>query len=284
LHMSFISYKRSFVESKPIVLKKKLTVSDGDPLVACDYFSLKTGLSKALVKKIMTNGGAWQVKGKKKNRLRKAKKDLKVGDKVEFYYDSKIPEIETSGIKCMFETRSYGVWFKPANVLSQGTKFGDHGSIQRHVEKLRGRDVYLVNRLDKETAGLIVLAYNPKAQKAFANIWSKKVRKFYQAIVLGHLEEDGEITKDLEGKKAKTVYQVSKVLKNTTKVEVEILTGRKHQIRIHFDFIGHPVMGDPKYGEGNKNREGLKLMATKLEFSDPFDKTQKVVESPETLF
>ena len=272
------------MEPKPIVVKKKLTVSDNDPLVACDYFSLKTGLSKALVKKIMTNGGAWLVKGKKKTRLRKAKKDLKVGDKVEFYYDSKISEIETSGIKCMFETRSYGVWFKPANVLSQGTKFGDHGSIQRYVEKIRSREVYLVNRLDKETAGLIVLAYNPKAQKSFADIWSKKVRKFYQAIVLGHLENDGEITLELDGKKAQTNYQVYKVLKNTTKIEVEILSGRKHQIRIHLNSIGHPVMGDPIYGEGNKNREGLKLIATKLEFSDPYDKSKKVVESPETLF
>jgi len=282
--MSFISYKRSFVESKPVVLKKKLTVSEGEPLVACDYFSLKTGLSKALVKRVMTNGGAWQIRGKKKTRLRKAKKDLRVGDKVEFYYDSKILEIDTSAIKCLFETRSYGVWFKPANVLTQGTKFGDHGSIQRYVEKLRGKEIHLVNRLDKETAGLIILAYTPKAQKAFANIWSKKVRKFYQAIVLGHLEKDGEIDKDLEGKKAVTKYQVSKVLKNTTKVEVEILTGRKHQIRIHFDSIGHPVMGDPKYGKDNKNREGLKLIATKLEFNDPFDQSKKCIESPQTLF
>jgi len=272
------------VESKPVVLKKKLTVSEGEPLVACDYFSLKTGLSKALVKRVMTNGGAWQIRGKKKTRLRKAKKDLRVGDKVEFYYDSKILEIDTSTIKCLFETRSYGVWFKPANVLTQGTKFGDHGSIQRYVEKLRGKEIHLVNRLDKETAGLIILAYTPKAQKAFANIWSKKVRKFYQAIVLGHLEKDGEIDKDLEGKKAVTKYQVSKVLKNTTKVEVEILTGRKHQIRIHFDSIGHPVMGDPKYGKDNKNREGLKLIATKLEFNDPFDQSKKCIESPQTLF
>ncbi len=252
--------------------------------MACDFLSLKTGLSKALVKKVMTNGGAWQISGKRKNRLRKAKKDIKVGDQMEFYYDSKLPEIDTSEIKCLFETRSYGVWFKPANVLSQGTKFGDLGSIQRHVEKLRGKEVHLVNRLDKETAGLIVLAYNPKAQKAFANIWSKKVKKFYQAIVLGHLEGEGEIDQQIEGKKAVTKYKVSKVLKKTTKVEVEILTGKKHQIRIHFNSIGHPVMGDPKYGEGNKNREGLKLIATRLDFQDPFDKSKKSITSPVLLF
>jgi tRNA pseudouridine32 synthase / 23S rRNA pseudouridine746 synthase len=282
--MSFISYKRAFVESKPILLRKKLTVTEGDPLVACDFISEKTGLSKALVKKVMTNGGAWQITGKRKNRLRKAKKDLKAGDKIEFYYDSSMPEIDTSEINCLFETRSYGVWFKPANVLSQGTKFGDLGSIQRHVEKLRGNDVYLVNRLDKETAGLIVLAYNPKAQRAFATIWSKKVKKYYQAIVLGHLEGEGEIDLDIEGKKAVTKYKSSKVLKNTTKIELEIITGRKHQIRIHLNSIGHPVMGDPKYGEGNKNREGLKLIASKLEFSDPFDKSKKSFQSPKLLF
>ena len=93
------------MESKPILLRKKLTVTEGDPLVACDFISEKTGLSKALVKKVMTNGGAWQITGKRKNRLRKAKKDLKAGDKIEFYYDSSMPEIDTSEINCLFETR-----------------------------------------------------------------------------------------------------------------------------------------------------------------------------------
>jgi tRNA pseudouridine32 synthase/23S rRNA pseudouridine746 synthase len=51
---------------------------------------------------------------------------------------------------------------------------------------------------------------------------------------------------------------------------VEIITGRTHQIRRHFDMIGFPVVGDPRYGEGNKNRTGLKLFATSLAFTCPY--------------
>ena len=55
-------------------------------------------------------------------------------------------------------------------------------------------------------------------------------------------------------------------------VEIEIFTGRKHQIRIHLNSIHHPVLGDPKYGKDNKNKTGLKLWATYLSFPHPFKK------------
>jgi tRNA pseudouridine32 synthase/23S rRNA pseudouridine746 synthase len=53
-------------------------------------------------------------------------------------------------------------------------------------------------------------------------------------------------------------------------VRVKIDTGRLHQIRRHLEFVGHPIMGDPKYGRGNKNKDGLKLVATQLTFEDPW--------------
>jgi len=57
---------------------------------------------------------------------------------------------------------------------------------------------------------------------------------------------------------------------------VQIRTGRLHQIRRHFDLIGHPVMGDPRYGTGNKNKEGLQLEADQLRFICPFAKREVV--------
>jgi tRNA pseudouridine32 synthase/23S rRNA pseudouridine746 synthase len=56
-------------------------------------------------------------------------------------------------------------------------------------------------------------------------------------------------------------------------------SGRKHQIRRHFDMIGHPVMGDPRYGKGNKNAEGLQLLATSLKFKCPFTHEKRVFET-----
>jgi tRNA pseudouridine32 synthase/23S rRNA pseudouridine746 synthase len=56
-------------------------------------------------------------------------------------------------------------------------------------------------------------------------------------------------------------------------------SGRKHQIRRHFDMIGHPVMGDPRYGKGNKNAEGLQLLATSLKFKCPFTHEKRVFKT-----
>ncbi len=66
--------------------------------------------------------------------------------------------------------------------------------------------------------------------------------------------------------------------KNTSAVDVVIQTGRRHQIRRHFDGIGHPVMGDPAYGSGNKNSEGLRLAAISLTFRCPFSREKMVFE------
>ena len=76
-----------------------------------------------------------------------------------------------------------------------------------------------------------------------------------------------KINKDLDQKTAKTVIISSKAADDRTQAEVEILTGRYHQIRRHFDMIGHPIMGDPKYGRGNKNRDGLKLIGHRLQIN-----------------
>jgi tRNA pseudouridine32 synthase/23S rRNA pseudouridine746 synthase len=75
----------------------------------------------------------------------------------------------------------------------------------------------------------------------------------------------------LDGKEAITDYQAVKynTSSNTTLVNITIHTGRKHQIRRHFDMIGYPVLGDPVYGTGNKNKAGIKLTAVALKFECP---------------
>ncbi len=80
-----------------------------------------------------------------------------------------------------------------------------------------------------------------------------------------------------------TLFQIVNVEQNQTSVEIELKTGRLHQIRRHFHKIGFPVMGDPRYGMNNKNDSGLKLCAAKLSFTNL---KKKIVEvsSPITLF
>ncbi|MFT6630589.1 MAG: tRNA pseudouridine32 synthase/23S rRNA pseudouridine746 synthase, partial [Bacteriovoracaceae bacterium] len=75
-----------------------------------------------------------------------------------------------------------------------------------------------------------------------------------------------------------TNYKLFKSEEGTSFCEVEITTGRFHQIRRHFDSIDHPLIGDPRYGEGNKNKDGLKLVAHKCEFFHPKKRERMTVE------
>jgi len=82
----------------------------------------------------------------------------------------------------------------------------------------------------------------------------------------------------VDGKAALTEFEALSYdpAANASKVAVRIKTGRLHQIRRHFDLIGHPVMGDPRYGAGNKNKKGLQLVADRLSFICPFAKREMV--------
>jgi tRNA pseudouridine32 synthase/23S rRNA pseudouridine746 synthase len=116
---------------------------------------------------------------------------------------------------------------------------------------------------DKDSAG--------KLSSLFRN---RSIVKHYRAQVTGNLAQEKKeysIQIPLDGKTAITDYTVSGYdpSSNTTRVDIIIRTGRTHQIRRHFETIGFPVMGDPRYGEGNKNTKGLKLTATALEFECP---------------
>ena len=104
-----------------------------------------------------------------------------------------------------------------------------------------------------------------------------RISKVYQVVVAGNLAVaglEGRIDLPLDGKTALTGYKVLGYdpQASTTAVEVRLKTGRFHQIRRHFAMLGYPVMGDPRYGTGNKNKEGMKLAAIGLSFICPFQK------------
>ncbi len=123
----------------------------------------------------------------------------------------------------------------------------------------------IVHRLDKDTSGCMVVAKNDATHLALsAQFASRKVEKVYEAIVCGELgREQGEIraaiarhsshrkcmTVDEEiGREAHTTYRVLERLRGSTLVEARLHTGRTHQVRVHFKFLGHPLVGDATYG------------------------------------
>jgi len=131
----------------------------------------------------------------------------------------------------------------------------------------------IVHRLDKETSGCLVVAKHDEAHLALARQFEERtVEKIYDALVLGRVAlEAGEIRasiarhpthrkrmavrdREADSRFAHTSYRVLERLIRATHVEVEIHTGRTHQIRVHFQFVGHPVLGDATYGDKANKR------------------------------
>ena len=129
----------------------------------------------------------------------------------------------------------------------------------------------IVHRLDKETSGCLVVAKNDETHLALSTQFAtRKVEKIYQAILCGELPRDhGEIraaiarhpshrkrmaVDDEAGREARTGYQVLERLRGATLVEAVLHTGRTHQIRVHFQFLGFPLVGDATYGNRQNQR------------------------------
>ena len=236
----------------------------------------------------MAKGAVWLKKSKhRQRRIRRANIALKPGDRISIYYDSTLLCRIPPPAELINDQKYYSVWLKPAGLLSQGTKYGDHWSLLRQVEQFYRpkRRVYLVHRLDREVSGLILLAHDKiAAAKLSALFQTQHIIKRYEARVSGNPAKSmsgGVIDFDLDGKPAKTEFriQIYEPAIDTSTVHIVMGSGRKHQIRRHFDMIGHPVMGDPRYGKGNKNSEGLQLVATGLEFICPFSQEKRVFKT-----
>ena len=153
----------------------------------------------------------------------------------------------------------------------------------------------IVHRLDKDTAGLLVVAKNDYAHMFLQEqLKDHTLGRRYYALVLGTFSEDeGKIIAPIgrdknnrlkmavdirSGKDATTNFKVVERFKEYTLVECILETGRTHQIRVHLDYIKHPVVGDPLYGKGNRSlyKDGQLLFAHHIEFIHP--KSKKKME------
>jgi len=273
--------------SSPQRLSLRHHVVAGDPPGAADLLAKATGLSKGAVKDAMRKG-AVQVgrSGRSPNRLRRETATVRPGDVLEIHYDPELLALVPPEPRLVRDAVRWSAWVKPAGLLTQGTPFGDHASLLRLVEKALDRPAFPVHRLDREVEGLVLVAHDPGCAAALSELFrSAKVEKRYRAVVLGDVAasrgEAGTVDEPLDGRSARTLWRVvpGEGAPGTTTLDVTIETGRQHQIRRHLEAIGHPVMGDPRYGAGNKNREGMRLVAVFLAFRDPFTGEEVVLSA-----
>jgi tRNA pseudouridine32 synthase/23S rRNA pseudouridine746 synthase len=202
--------------------------------------------------------------------------------------------ITIEGIRVAFEKDGILVVDKPSGLLSQPGKGPDlMDSVLTRV-KAAFPWAELVHRLDRDTSGLLMLALNPKMHRAMSMAFAtRKVDKDYIGLCEGELMgRSGTIVCPLariatnppqyaahpEGKIAVTHWQHLGTENWASRVRLTPITGRSHQLRAHLQMIGHPLLGDPIYG--NADRDRLKLHAERLCFQFPEDGPSMELISP----
>ncbi len=198
-------------------------------------------------------------------------------------------------MKILYEDRDIVAVSKPAGVLSElsGNKQSVPLFLKQYFEG-RGHksDVFTVHRLDRDVAGVMVLARNPKAASNLSTqIQNRSVRKKYLAVLKGSPEKKEDILNDLlfrDASRGKTyvvdrmrkgvrdaslAYKVLAEVEGFSLVEVELFTGRTHQIRVQFASRELPLYGDGRYGSGDGGHSPA-LFCKQMSFLHPFSNKQ----------
>lgn len=236
-------------------------------------------LSRQQLKQAMQKGAVWLKQGKGERRLKRVTQPMQADAVIAVYYDDDLLSRTTETAALLCDEMDYSIWFKPAGMLAQGTKYGDHCSLLFAVEQYfqPRRAAYLVHRLDSGASGLMLIAHNSRAAAAFSEIFQqRKLTKRYRVMVEGLLDINTKTLREsLDDKEAITHIEKNTHTDNDrSDLTVLIETGRKHQIRRHLASIGHPVIGDRVYGS-SFTKEPLRLLAAELAFVCPMTGKQK---------
>ncbi|NOX28182.1 MAG: RNA pseudouridine synthase [Gammaproteobacteria bacterium] len=248
-----------------------------------------TGLSKQVIKRTLTQGAVWLTRAQTTQRIRRVDKTLKDGDSLHLYYNDEILAKRPDSATLVADEGVYSIWVKPYGMLCQGSKWGDHCTINRWVEQnhLPQRPAFIVHRLDRAATGLMIIAHKKKIAAYFSRLFEqRKLTKCYQALVHGDFPEVKTFDNLIEGKSAVSHCKKINYLadKKYSFVEISIETGRKHQIRRHLSEAGYPIVGDRLYGiQDDATGVDLRLSSCSLSFLSPVDNGEKSYTLPEEL-
>jgi len=205
------------------------------------------------------------------------------------------------GIEIIYEDRDILVINKPPRLLTMASavereKTAYHiltDYVRKGCAKSPKR-VFIVHRLDRDTSGIVIFAKTESAKNRLQDQWDK-TEKRYLAVVYGILpEKTGVITSYLAenaahvvystkdksiGKLSTTAYKVLKETRDFSVLEIDLITGRKNQIRVHFSEKGHPVVGDTKYGKKNDMHKRMALLARSISFPHPWNGKRMLLEA-----
>jgi len=186
---------------------------------------------------------------------------------------------------------------KPVGIPTyRESRGGNAPGLKELLEDQLNQRLFPVHRIDADTSGLVLFALDSKSAAAFTRLFKEhKVKKTYHAWCLGEVPAKGTVKtalrkhKSEETESARTDYVRLKTGKGFSLVEVHPYTGRFHQIRRHFDSIGHALVGDPLYGNPDawkgffKGPPRLMLQASELEFLHPHSRKPLKIKTKEPL-
>jgi 23S rRNA pseudouridine1911/1915/1917 synthase len=289
---------------------RRLQVPEGEVVRRVDRFVAdRTGLSRSYVQKLISEGRLVDDTGRQlraNSEVRGGGVTLEVPPTEIPYHLEPDPTIE---IRVAYEDDDLLIVDKPAGLvvhpapghwrgtlvnalLARGDHYGGIAGVARPG---------IVHRLDRDTSGLLIVARNDAAQASvMAQLKARRVRKTYVSLVQGSVSASvgrieapiGRDPKDrkrmavvTDGRHAVTGYRVRERFAGWTLLELDLITGRTHQIRVHLAALGHPVAGDPVYGTGTSRRgpdglERLFLHAWRLELVSPSSARLIRVEAP----
>ena len=205
------------------------------------------------------------------------------------------------GVEIVYEDGDILVVNKPAGLLTVATETNKTQTayyvltdyVKKGVAKSRNR-IFIVHRLDQWTSGVLVFAKSEEVKMRLQEQW-KQTEKKYEAVVWGKMaEREGVISSYLaenkayvvystrdasKGKLAQTAYRVIKEGERFSLVEINLLTGRKNQIRVHFADKGHPIVGDVKYGKKGGGYRRLALHSKSISFAHPVSGERMMFEA-----
>ena len=211
-------------------------------------------------------------------------------------------------LEIVWENENMAVINKPSGMLTHPTTSELSGTLVNALLYHYGREnlsdingemrLGIVHRLDRNTSGLIMIAKNNKTHEFLTNKMKEKAfSKNYLAVVRGVIEQDEFMIKtpigrhptqpykmavSENGKESLSIVKVLKRFKSATLIDVTLVTGRTHQIRVHLSSINHPVYNDTLYGFGKMKirTEEQVLQSYKLEFPEPFSENKILLEIP----
>jgi 23S rRNA pseudouridine1911/1915/1917 synthase len=270
---------------KNILYKVVFIVDEkNDGILLKDYLRNVKNMSSRTLTKLKNREGGITRDGK----LVKANDVLKSGDEIVLLFEDEKSLIPNENIKIdiAYEDDEYIVCKKSGNMPTHPSRRHPDDTLANGVVAYLNKSndyvnstIRIINRLDKDTSGLILMA---KHQYAASLVIKEPISKKYYAIVCGKISDDGSIELPIkreteeqkkrivsdDGEYAATDYKVISSSDDATFLEITLRTGRTHQIRVHFSAIGHPLIGDLLYGTSDDDIKRQALHCKTLEFTN----------------